>query len=208
MPTPQLDGIIPQQNLEILRNKIAEILATELANQVVLNPDAPKVKDVWLERFIAFDENTELPAVNVCFSQSSFSNQTQVKTQGLNTFVIDVYTNATATREGTKVLYGDKKAMLEMTRILGMIRTILSAPVYKTLGITTGIVSHSMVERMYIGDKSTAVDALSGVVGRVIYTISALENWQLQPSVALELSTITVLLAESDKGFKIEIPTV
>lgn len=208
MPTPQLDGIIPEQNLELIRNKIAEIIDTELANQVVLNPSAPKVKGVWLERFIAFDEGTELPAVNVCFSQSSYSNQTQIKTQEQCTFVIDVYTNATATRDGAKILYGDKKAMLEMTRILGMIRTILSAPAYRTLGITTGIISHSMVERMYIGDKSTAVDALSGVVGRIIYTISALEKWELQPSVALQLSTITVKLAESEKGFKIETPII
>lgn len=202
--SPKITASIPPQTFESIMIRIAEILAAELARQRVLDANYPPVQAVWVERFISFDTPTELPAVNVNFARASYSNQTPVKSDGLYTFNIDVYTNAQTTGANN---WGDKKAMLEMTKIMGMIRAILSAPAWANLGFAPGKIGMMQVKDMRVSDRNTSTDALSSAIGRITFEVLALETNELQTSVPLEISNTVIKISDSEQGFKIELET-
>ena len=60
----QIYNIIPVQNFELIRDRIALILATEVNNQFVLSGNEDINCDVWLERSTPFDK-IENPTINV-----------------------------------------------------------------------------------------------------------------------------------------------
>lgn len=60
----QINTIIPVQNFELIRDRIALILATEINNQFVLSGNEDINCYVWLERSTPFDK-IENPIINV-----------------------------------------------------------------------------------------------------------------------------------------------
>ncbi len=196
-----INGIIAPQYFEGVRDAIAALLAVELANQHTLNSAYPDVKKVWVERFITPDADTEFPLVNVTMQKGDYSNKNPRSVDGVYSFNIDVYTMGTATGATE---WGDKKAMFEMQKIMGLIRSILSHPAYNTLGLPKGKIGNTMVTRMYVGDKQTSVDALCGVVGRVQFDVKCLEEVTLMDSVALEEWHATIYIKETEDGFYFE----
>jgi hypothetical protein len=202
--TPKLNGLIPPQKFEIVRDQIGAIISAEMANQYVLNSTYPKIEKVWVERFIGFNEDTECPAINVSLQKGDFSNKTEKKRDGVYLFNIDVYAMATSTPDE----WADQAAMLLTSKIMGMIAAILSAPVYTTLDLPRGYISSTEVVRMWVGNKSTIEDALAGVVGRIQFAVTCMETVELQSSVPLEVSHTRIKLNETEKGFYIETATV
>ena len=88
---------IPIANFEIIRDRIALILAEEIDNQAVLTYDADlEAVEVFLERTKAFDK-TEVPCINVSLATGNFSNKHQGYQDGVYIFNIDIYTNAQST---------------------------------------------------------------------------------------------------------------
>lgn len=205
--SPKITASIPPQTFETIIVRIAEILAVELARQWTLDNNYPKVKAVWVERFTAFDTPTELPAVNVNFSKGTYANQNPVKSDGTYTFNIDVYTGAQSTQTSGSIQWADKKALLEMTKIMGMIRAILSAPAWVCLGFDPGKIGHMQVRDIRVADRSTMANALAEVIGRVTFDVVALETNELQTSVPLEIANTVVKISDSEQGFKIELET-
>jgi hypothetical protein len=88
-----IDNLIGQSSFELIRNKIGEILATELAHQFYLDDDEVLSADVWVERFVKFDASA-CPAINVRLATGDYSNQNQGHTDGEYIFNIDFYTFA------------------------------------------------------------------------------------------------------------------
>lgn len=195
-----INSVIAPQYFEGVRDAIAALLAVELANQHVLNPDYPDVQKVWVERFITPDADTEFPLVNVTFQKVDYSNKNPRSTDGAYLFNIDVYTMSGATGATE---WGDKTAMFEMQKIMGLIRSILSHPAYSTLGLPKGKIGHT-VTRMYVGDKQTSIDALCGVVGRVQFEVKCLEEVSLMSSELLEQWRGTIFIKETEDGFYFE----
>jgi len=190
-----IPGIIPQQNFETIRNQIAFVLAQELASQYARNNTIPQVQKVEIERFIPINEETESPLVNVSCDMGSYDNGNMVKWDGTYMFNIDAYTTANSTADDA----GDKLAMVSLGRLVGLIRAILCNPIYKTLGLDAGTIADAKVERFFITDKSTVKDALSGVVGRVQYSLRCVETIDtvnIITGVPLQDSTVTVTLNE------------
>lgn len=203
--SPQLNSSIPSQKFEIIRDRIGEILAVELANQWALNNAYPKVQKVWIERFIPFDSTLEFPAVNVNLEKGDYENVTQRRAPGTYIYNIDVYTNAAATsNEDGSINWGDSAALLQMSKIAGMIRTILSSPAYQTLAFDGGFIAQKMVLRFVVATKDKIRDSLSSVIGRLQLMVIAGEDAQLQTSVPLQLANTTIKLDESDQGFYIQ----
>lgn len=188
---------IPDQNFELIRDRIGLILGEELRNQYLLNPNYPKVHKVWVERCLPFDSETEIPTVNVNIAKTVYDQKTSRHMAGETTFNIDVYT-AADTQGGNA---GDQLAMLLMNKIIGMIRVILSSPVNLTLQFAPGIIAGTMVEGFFIGDKSVVKDALSNVIGRIQFTVRAVEQIVYTDiPVPITNVTSTLLLGESEMG--------
>ncbi len=91
----KITTIIPTQKFEILGSKVATIILTEFANQLILVPTNPifAINKIWLERFIPFDK-TELPAINVFFTNSNYTDNDTHNSLGDSKINIEVITNA------------------------------------------------------------------------------------------------------------------
>ena len=122
----KLTEIIPPQSFEIIRDRIGEILKDEIDNQIVLGAPAEIASTIFVERTHPVD-HSETPLINVLFSDSDYDNDTANDTDGENIYHIDVYAGA----KGMVGESGDKRGMLRLERILGVIRSILKNPEYQ-----------------------------------------------------------------------------
>lgn len=196
-----ITSIIPVQNYELIRDRIGLILATELANQqILIEADSGEfvAPTVWIDRYVPFDK-TEMPAVNVAFGNGEYSNQNQISAEGVYTYFIDCYTNAD-TEDDTD---GYTLSMAKLDRIMGMIRYILSSPFYATLNFPRGFILNRTIQSMGVFTKQDVQDALSDSVGRILFTVRAVETQNGQTGVALEETGTTFKLGSTNKGFKV-----
>ncbi len=188
---------IPSQAFEVIRNRIGEIIANEFTAQKVITPTWVQ-PTVWVERYYAFDSETQLPAVNVTFSGGSYLNETIVRSQAEYIYNINVSTASPSTSTAN----GDKLALLQMQKIVGMIRAILMNPIYVKLGYANnaGIVISRRIESIRIGDKKDIQDALSDVVGQIVLVVNAIETTELGTGVEVQMVNSHVTLDESEQG--------
>ncbi len=195
-----IDSIIPPQSFEVIRDRIGRIVAEELDNQfqISYNPDF-KVKN-WIERFLQFDK-TELPSVNVMFSEGSYGGQTTIQSDGTYKFYIDCYVNAKSNKDNGP---GDIRAMGKLHRLLGMCRAIIDDPRNKTLqfGVRPGFIMNRHVESIQIENpRQKEHDADSSVMGRLTVVVKAPEitSYALPKNLASFFTTIK--LADTDRGY-------
>jgi hypothetical protein len=145
---------------EIVRNKIATILAVEIANQKALAVTAGKPNpddwffNVFIERARPWEVLTdndgseigEMPLVNVMFDSDSFDNRgsanlNQQRSKGV--FLIDCYAHKTATSANA----GDELTSKESDRIARLVRNILMFAGYTYLEL------RGVVERRYVNKR-------------------------------------------------------
>jgi hypothetical protein len=188
---------IPAQAFEVIRNRIGEIIANEFTAQKVITPSWIK-PTVWVERYYTFDSEIELPAVNITFSGGSYLNENIVRSQAEYIYNINVSTASPSTSTAN----GDKLALLQMQKIVGMIRAILMNPIYVKLGYANnaGIVISRRIESIRIGDKKDIQDALSDVVGQIVLVVNAIETTELGTGVEVQMVNSHVTLDESEQG--------
>ena len=154
--------IIDKANFELVRSRIASILADELSNQKVLNQDALDAENlepipdpiivkalelnisaipdrVWEERFKRpqSEEYTINPLINVIFANAPLNDLQTVSTQsGDDTFMIEVYAGDREPEE-TQDNEGDSLSSIKLQRCLAICRSILMNPNYQKLGFNT-----------------------------------------------------------------------
>jgi hypothetical protein len=194
-----ITGSILPQNFELIRDRIVTILGDELGNQYLLDSTYPQVKKVWCERFIPFNAETELPAINVSIAHDEFDNETVLKSIGTVIYNIDISTIAS-----TDIITGpgDQYAMIIMNKIVGMVRAILTYNGYSTLGFPPGIIQETSVVKYFVIDKGMVADALSSVAGRIQFMVKCIEVSNIvDNSVPIKEVTTTTLLNGSDFGY-------
>jgi hypothetical protein len=145
MPAQILELIDKHDNVELVRDQIAAILAVELAHQAVLSGvvDQPRV---FVERSNPWGEFidaplTARPIINVWFDTATYdgrsSNIVERQTcQG--TFNVDCYGYAVGVDDGNPVgghSPGDESAALECQRAVRLARNILMSGQYTYLGM-------------------------------------------------------------------------
>jgi hypothetical protein len=192
-----LDGIIPTQNFELIRDRIAYIAALELQGQVDMASPAGVAPEVYIERNIRVDKE-EVPLVNVLYGRSDYSNMNVRSVSGDNLFFIDVYTSSASTADDQ----GDKLASIILGKIMGQLRAIFQNPVYMRLGFAAPSIERVYVNAMYVADKDSVKDALCQTVGRIELMVKAPENVELKTATAFGGDDTTVKLSETDKGYK------
>jgi len=159
-------GLVPVQTYELVRDQVAAILAVELANQLQYDSTLPVPSKVFIERFIPFDAQVEMPAVNVNFWKVEFKNKNQVKVEGDMYLNVDIYT-ANNTVGGTR---GDQLASMALQRLAGLCRGILQNPEYYVLNLP-GLVGRTGIEGIYVTNKSVVPDALNETVCRIVLKV-------------------------------------
>lgn len=174
-----ITDIIGQSNFEIVRAKIASILADEIANQVTLieaailaGPTPEELEElefalsalpdrIWEERVVE-PQNFEMPIVNVRFTNDNLDEIiTDEDQEGMANYTIEFYANANSSDD-----YNDKLAATKLHRLIGVCRAILMNPEYAMLGFDFGLIGHKSVQNIRVGQPdSGANDTRSAYMG-------------------------------------------
>lgn len=189
---------IAAQSFELVRARIVEILGTELENQVVNfgNYDVD-VNDVWMERWVPFNSDTEIPCINVCLGNGDYSGKSMPQQDGVYQFNIDCYHKA-KTSTGTRA---DEAAMIKLQRLMGVCRSILDNPVYKALDFTPPFIISVRCVSVQIKDPNPP-DATSAIMGRIVYEVKVSETTPLKDGVEFSGIDSQWKIALTDKGYK------
>ncbi len=195
-----IDKVIGPQNYEIVRDRIGRIIADELNNQFQLAYDPDLRVKVWNERTIPFDNDKELPSINVMIAEDQFDYQSAVDVIGNARYFVDFYFDAPhGSNDG---LGGDSKANWTMQKVMGKVRSILMHSAYKTLGFNPGFIANRHVESINIQlPDQKRMDAEHVVMGRLVVAVRMNETSPgVDPTTLGSIQTV-VKLDETDKGY-------
>ncbi len=196
---------IGKSNFETIRDSIATVLLIELQNQYTLDNTIPNIQQVFIERFVSINSETEVPCINISIDKGNYSNENLLKQDGEYIFNIDVYT-ASVYSDASGA--GDVNAMYKMRRLLGLIRAILSYSGYyiagNIFGSGVGFID-AYIERFFVADKTMVGDALSDVVGRIQLLVKCIETNPVSTGIGKTIldNTLKVKLNNSIYGFYI-----
>lgn len=209
-------------NFEIIRDQIAAILATEVANQMQLATDGGKNPDDWKLRIFSERSNPweqllneqadRSPIVNVWFDNSNFdpaaSNISErQKTEGV--FNIDCYGYGISSDEvGGGHNPGDKEAAFEVHKALRLVRNILMAAEYTYLGLR-GVVWQRWPQSITVFQPQLDGRQMQQLVGaRLAFRVVFNEFSPQVPAETLELVSVDVkrtedgeIVAEADYDY-------
>jgi hypothetical protein len=201
---PVIENAIPAQGFEIVRDRVAAILADEIDRQSVLSYEPYlALVEVETERSIPLDKTeTDTGVIVVSFAADNFSNKDHSGSEdGLITIHVDCYTSAKAKDEGNGIQSrGDKIAMLRCQKLLGLCRYILSDPIYKTLGLAV-----PKILRVYSGEINIKPvgpeDADNQAMGRYTLYVSCNESNRLIVPSLIAGYTTSVQLDNTSQGY-------
>lgn len=172
-----IQSIIPPSAMELIRDRIKEILDTEFAGQAALCaahvPPIPfDVPTIFTERYVTVDQQ-EGSVIVVRLNDGVYSNKDQESVNGDYEFYIDCY--AYSEEIGTSDAYylSSKK----MEKLMALVRSILQDQSYRTLGFTPpakgGFLNIRAVNiaRMKVGTRVDMPDALAETCGRVTLAV-------------------------------------
>jgi len=191
-------GKIGSQNFELIRDRIALILADEISTQAAMAPLTPELNaTVYTERFVPFS-HTNMPCVNVIFSRGNFEAQYTQQNLAVHQYFVDVY--ASAKTEGTTG--GDELASKKLHRLCGIVLQILENPQYRTLAFAPPSIQHTKVVDISIQQPQNGQDATSVIMGRVTFDVHIPEKTSLLTAVNIGGWTTSVGMDDSGKGYE------
>jgi hypothetical protein len=219
-----IDNLMNDQDVfQIVRDKIALILATEIQNQMALAVVALKdplnyYARVYTERTRAWEQFLNVPVVddspliNVSYETSNFDKGTgnTVSRQKSSTiYNIDCYGYGSAEGvAGGGQLTGDMLANFKVQNAIRIVRNILMASEYVTLGLD-GIVWQRWITTVNVFQPIIDVTPVQNVVGaRISFAVDFNEYApQVTPSVLSEISVDVTravdgqIIVEADYNF-------
>ena len=199
-----LTNKIPAQQFEVIRDRIATILADEIASQALIAPVTPELNaKVFMERFVPFDK-TDMPCVNVVFANGTYDNQDPKTANGNYNFFIDVYTKAKTTATDG----GDKLATIKLHSLLGICRAILSNPQYDTLAFARPSIQRVTVVDIAVEQPQNTQDGSSVIMGRLTLDVRACESVQLLTANNISGWETSVKMDETETGYQFSNVTV
>ena len=191
-----INGVIPQQNFEIVHDRIGAILLEELDNQVVLSYNTDLQVEIYKERDLPFGQG-ELPALNVMMERGEYSGQDMQKQDGMYRFIVE----GTFEAKGDDEKNGDTIAMNKLQRLLGVCRAILMDPKYKTLGFAPPFIQNRHIENIYFG-RPVRQDGGHTVIGRLTLMVKVAETTELIVPNLIQGFDTTVKLHLTEQGYK------
>jgi hypothetical protein len=195
---PRIQGIIPSQAFEIIRNRIADIIIDELQNQKDYTGDDELNCNIVLEQRIAFDKS-ELTIINIAMTDADFSNQHQGQSDGDYKYNVDVIAGSPS----DDVDQGDTLASKLVQKIIGKLYAIMTNAQYRTLGFNPGSggIQRVSVTPITIGNL-TQGDTRSTTIARMVVTVRASQTTELLGGILAAGYDTQIKIAESNSGFK------
>lgn len=194
----QITQIISTQAFEFVRDRIAEILDDELNNQFILSGDYDLDLSVTVESNFPQTNKEDFPIVNVSLTNGKYENKDHGgSVLGLYQYNVDVYANSKTPLEGQ----GDRLASIKMQKVIGICRSILEDPIYKTLGFEPPFVSRVFVSEMNISEPNKD-DALNTIVGRLVFNVHVPEHCKLTTPTLIEGYETQVRIGNTNRGFQ------
>ena len=190
-----INTIIPPQNYEKIRDSLFDILVEEISNQFILLSDPEFNARVFKERVVPFD-SSELPCINILFVRGEYDNIDVIQTRGEYTYFIDVYTKA----KTTNAKRGDTTSLEKLQRILGIVRTILEDPQYRTLTFTAPSLEHTEVKSISIIQPENNQDSNNISLGRLTFIAVITEGVELLSANIITEAETNVEINDTDKG--------
>lgn len=210
---PLIDHIISTSNLELVRTRIAFILADELTNQATLINEGTPTDDqqitldslpskVYEERFIRPAEG-EFPMMNVVLVSNPLSSLTGFEQQtDIARFNIEIYSEGISS-DGTD---GDTLATIKLQRLLMLSRSILMDQKYRTLNFEKGFIGKRTAADLNIAQPEKGLDSGYVINGQISLMVQVYESQEQLQGTELNESATEQLLSD-EKGFYYEIIT-
>jgi len=187
--------VIQEQNYELVRDRIGEILIDELDHQALISYNPEIDATVYVEYKPAFDAS-QMPAVNVSLANGNYDNKDMAQVDGEYLYHIDAYARANSTQDND----GSSLATYRLHRLLGICRAILENPQYKTLGFEAPSISRVAVQSIDIQEPAKQ-DAYSTAMGRLIFMVKVVETVELITPRLIDGYDTQVKLGETDLGY-------
>ena len=199
MGTAKITYAISNQNYELVRDKVAAILALELPNQATLNAESHIDASVFTERITSIDAQ-EKAVVNVILSRLELSNDTAFSQKNEMSIVVEVYTQAYDTANDR----GDELAAMKNHRIAGIIRTVLMSRPYARLGFDAGFIENRTISEISRTIPRNQSDAANNVMTTISMQVKCVEDMAQDEGVEVARnSTIaTVIKQTTEKGIE------
>lgn len=190
-----INTLIPPQNYELVRDSVFDIIKLELTNQATLAADPELDAKVFKERFIPINKEQH-PALNIMLVRGDYDNMDVVDTRGTYTYFIDVFTRA----KETDAEKGDTIAALKLQRILGIVRTILEDPQYRTLTFVAPSIEHTEIKEISISQPNNNQDSFNSIMGRLTFMVVVSEGVKLLTANDIAGIDANVEIGDSGKG--------
>ena len=194
-----INNIIPVQNFELIRDRIAEIAALELANQKTLINSSDPV-NVFKESLSNFN-HAEVLRVNVMYDGSGDVDEHQAGSMNQSRYFIDVY----AAGKAGAAISGGEDSSTRLHRCLGRLRYIFSNTVYRTLGFNPGVIGSVNVNSIQIAGLDRNDDTSNITMGRFSLHVNHNETQALETGVQMQEALTAVKLDLTEQGFKYSI---
>lgn len=196
---------IPPQNFEIIRDRIAEIAADEMANQAALYYDEDLIihGGVYVERVWPMTF-TERVLINVLVKGGRYDNQDPEMADGNYVYVLDTYVarkSKPGINESDPDLPGDQLARLQMEKIYGKLRYIFSHPIYNNLGYAPPLICNVHVQELLVKPGSEG-DADNVMTCRLHLSVRVPETVDLLTARLLDGYQTQVRLNETEFGYQ------
>lgn len=198
---PKILSVLGPQAFELIRDRIAIILADEIEGQYLLtyDPDFGAMK-VFVESANPNDKE-DLPIINLSFAMGSYPLLKEYNGDILGSYIynIDVYTNSPSDDEAD----GDNLSGIKLQKILGVCRAILDNPIYRNLNYAPGFIQRVSVQDINIraDSKDMNNDSLNTRMGRLTVSVEVQEKVSLLTGNILNEWTTTVSLNETADGY-------
>lgn len=173
---PKILFVLGPQAFELIRDRIAIILADEIEGQYLLtyDPDFGEMK-VFVESANPNDKE-DLPIINLSFASGSYPLLKEYNGKILGSYIynIDVYTSSPSNDEAD----GDNISGVKLQKILGVCRAILDNPIYRNLNYAPGFIQRVSVQDINIRADSKEMnnDSLNTRMGRLTLSVEAEES--------------------------------
>lgn len=204
-----------QDNFEIVRDKIASILAVETASQQALATAASEDPALWKLRVFTERSNPyaeflsatdpsmdESPLVNVALDNMSVdlgSSNTVERQKYTATYHVDCFGFGVSTADGSGHIPGDLAAAQNAHRAARLVRNILMASEYTYLGLARGTIWRRMVQGIQMFEVRIDERAVQQVVAARINL--QVEFSEFSPQQAYEtLETIRLTVKRMENG--------
>ncbi len=173
----RLNFVIPKEQFEFVRDRIAEILADEILNQYNYTGDVDLQKVLFsIEGDVPFDKQEIINTmVSISLGDAKYPGFHAGQSDADYTFFVDIHTAAKSSANAA----GDAKASIRAQRFAGLVRFILQNPAYNTLGYRKPSLKRVWVEKFDIAAQMPADSRYSSMV-RVAVHVEVPESCQLQ----------------------------